>query len=259
MTRTERIVVLLCLTLAAIFAWEALLELADGLSTPVATQGWAPDGDRQTYIDAASRWLAGGGFYLDRQLHGPYEIAFHDILYPPPALLLFVPFTVLPGALWYAIPLGIIVGVVAYHRPRPIAWPIIAAAIWWPPVLIHLVSGNPVIWAAAGLALGTIWPGASVLAVFKPSLFPFGLLGARHRSWWMALAALVVLSALFLPMWPDYLRVVMDSRNPRGIIYSWEEVPLMLVPVVASALRMRRATAIARTSSRRVADPSDSD
>ena len=240
MTRTERIVAVLCLVLAGIFAWQALLELAHSLSTPVATLGWEPDGDRRTYLTAASRWLSGGGFYLDRQLHGPYEIAFDDILYPPPTLLLFVPFTVLPGVLWYAIPLGVIVGAVAYHRPRPFAWPIIAAAIWWPPVLVHAVSGNPVIWAAAGLALGTIWPGASVLALVKLSLFPFGLFGIRHRTWWIALAALAGVSALFLAMWPDYLRVVVDSRNPAGFLYSWQEVPLMFVPLAAWGLRTRR-------------------
>jgi hypothetical protein len=39
--------------------------------------------DRTTYIEGAQRWLHGRFFYLDRQLHGPYEIHMGDVLYPP--------------------------------------------------------------------------------------------------------------------------------------------------------------------------------
>ena len=53
--------------------------------------------DYLLYRDAAARWLAGGPFFEPYQLAGPYPISAGDILYPPVALWLFVPFTVLPA------------------------------------------------------------------------------------------------------------------------------------------------------------------
>ena len=54
--------------------------------------------DFDLYMAATRSWLSGLGFYHPYQLSGPYEITPGDILYPPVALLLFVPFTVLPAA-----------------------------------------------------------------------------------------------------------------------------------------------------------------
>jgi hypothetical protein len=42
--------------------------------------------DYWPYIDAASRWLHGGSFYLPYQLSGPYPVVEHEIMYPPTAL-----------------------------------------------------------------------------------------------------------------------------------------------------------------------------
>jgi hypothetical protein len=58
-----------------------------------------PDHDRIWYMDAASRFMLFGSPY------SPSAVAF---LHPPIALLLFVPFTRLPGILWYAVPVGIV-------------------------------------------------------------------------------------------------------------------------------------------------------
>ncbi len=53
--------------------------------------------DYRTYMDATRVWLPGGSFYPAYELAGPYQIELGAVLYPPVALLLFVPFTVLPA------------------------------------------------------------------------------------------------------------------------------------------------------------------
>ena len=85
--------------------------------------------DYDLYMEATRRWLAGGPFYEPYQLAGPYPITAGDILYPPFALVLLVPFTVLPAILWWAIPLAIVGVVVARLRPDPRLWPFLALCI----------------------------------------------------------------------------------------------------------------------------------
>jgi hypothetical protein len=199
-----------------------------------AAAGGDPWIDFVMYRDAASRWLAGGAFYQPWQLAGPYDVwsQYGAVLYPPPILLLLVPFTTLPLILWIAVPTGIVAGVVVLHRPVAVSWPFIAMGIAWPATMQMIAHGNPVLWAWAALAIGTVrgWP--SVFVLLKPTLLPFAIVGIRHRSWWVALCAATALSILFLPMWPDWIRAVADGRGT-GLLYSAKEVPMMLIPLIA--------------------------
>jgi hypothetical protein len=68
---------------------------------------YLPGRDYAMYMERTRAWLAGDGFYVPHQLAGPYPIAFGDAMYPPVTLVLFVPFTILPVILWWAIPLAI--------------------------------------------------------------------------------------------------------------------------------------------------------
>ncbi len=81
---------------AVILIWPArdLVAIAQG-----AKMDSPPGGDFALYRDAASRWLSGHGFYESWQLTGHYAIwsGASPILYPPVALLLFIPFTFLPA------------------------------------------------------------------------------------------------------------------------------------------------------------------
>ena len=196
------------------------------------------------YRDVAARWLAGGPYFEPYQLAGPYEIRAGDVLYPPVGLLLFVPFAVLPpalaGPLWWAIPLGATAWAIWTLQPRPIVWPLLALCIAWPTTLLKTWTGNPVIWCMAALALGTIWYWPSVLVLLKPSLAPFALFGANRRSWWLALAALVLVSLPFWSLWADWVASVVNSRGG-GVLYSTLEIPMLLLPLVAWLGRTRRA------------------
>jgi hypothetical protein len=182
-------------------------------------------------MEATRRWMVGGPFYEPHQLAGPYPIRLGDILYPPVALLLFIPFTVLPAPLWWAIPLVSTLAVLVRLRPSAFVWPLMAACLAWQPAQIHIISGNPTLWVMAAVALGTIHKWPSVFAFIKPSLLVFGFLGMDDRRWWHGLLLFLFGCALFLPMWPDWFVAILNSRGG-GLAYSWQELTLPLVPVI---------------------------
>jgi len=192
--------------------------------------------DYRLYMDAATRWLQGGSYFEPYQLAGPYQISAGDILYPPFALVLFVPFTFLPAVLWWLLPAVAVLFSLARLRPRPIVWPFLALCLAWPPALVKIVTGNPVMWAVAALSLGVIYAWPSVLVLIKPSLFPFAFFGANRRPWWLALGALALVSLPFGLLWLDWFHSILNSQGG-GIAYSIQEVPMLAFPVIAWAGR----------------------
>lgn len=190
--------------------------------------------DADLYRSAGQRILAGGPVYPVFELAGTYTMAQHPELYPPTTMLLLVaPMAALPAFLWWLVPLGAIAVVVARHRPSVAGWVAILACLAWPNTQFVILAGNPVTWAAAFVALGTIWKGAAVLSLVKPSLAPFALVGVRSRSWWLWLAAYCLVALVMLPLWLDYLTVL---RNGIGLdpLYSVGHIPMMLIPVIAA-------------------------
>jgi hypothetical protein len=203
--------------------------------------------DFDLYRDVTTRWLNGGPFFEPYQVAGPYEIRAGDVLYPPVALWLFVPFAIPAGPLaaiaavaWWAIPLGITAATVRHLRPRPVVWPVIALCVSNPTTLLKIWTGNPVIWAMAAMALAIIGSGrfAAPFVLLKPSLAPFALVGVRRRSWWIGLAVLVALSLPFGALWGDWVASVLNSRGG-GVLYSALEVPMLLLPLAAWLGRTR--------------------
>jgi hypothetical protein len=202
--------------------------------------------DISLYLEATSRLLSGGAFYPDWQLRGPYEVAPMSgaILYPPPTLALFVPFTFLPRALWWALPVAVVAFAVWRQRPSHLGWALILICL--SASLGKLVNGNPVMWSAACLAAGTIWAWPSVFAAFKISIAPFALFGCWRRSWWVAAAVAALLSLTFAPMWPDYFRVISNATSTR--LYGLGDVPLMSIPLLGWAFRRRGQGSVSATS-----------
>jgi hypothetical protein len=188
--------------------------------------------DRRIYMVATERWLAGASFYEPYQLAGPYQIDRIEILYPPILLLVLVPFTVLPASLWWAIPIGLTAWAILRLRPGPIAWPVLALCAIWPPTVTKILTGNPDMWALAALSLGVLYAGPAVFVLLKPSLVPFALWGVRHRRWWVGLAVFVTLSVPFGALWIAWAIALLNSRGG-GLLYSANEVPLLLIPVIA--------------------------
>lgn len=203
-------------------------------------QGW-PDfwfRDLDVLREATERLFGGGSWFLDRQLHGPYERAFGEILYPPVIAWLIVPWTVLPQWTFLVPPIAIVSWHLTEARPRAWTWPLIAFGLTYPITLVHAAYGNPSLWIAAFVALGLRfgWPGALVL--LKPSFLPFALIGIGTLRWWLCAALLGVASFPFITDTFAYPRVLLDWRggNP---LYSLQSVPLLLVPLVAWIGRRR--------------------
>jgi hypothetical protein len=204
--------------------------------------------DFDLYRDVTNRWLGGGPFFEPYQVAGPYDIRAGDVLYPPVALWLFVPFAApagvlagLAAVLWWAMPLGI-TGVAVWRlRPRPAAWWLIALCVANPTTLLKIWTGNPVIWSMAAMAVATMAGStrfAAPFALLKPSLAPFALFGINRRSWWLGLAVFGLLCLPFGALWADWVASVRNSRGG-GLLYSALEIPILLLPLVAWAGRTR--------------------
>jgi hypothetical protein len=196
-----------------------------------------PGIDYETLIGATRNFVSGGGFYPAEELAGPW--VYHEIdspfgpaiLYPPDALLLFLPFLVLPKILWWAIPISIVAWAVWRLRPHPAAILVMVLLLGVPYSRESIFWGNPVMWMVAATAAGLVvgWPGVFVL--LKPTLAPFALAGFPRRSWLIALLALAAINVPLLPMWADWVTVIRNSQLGPG--FSWHQYPLMAVPVVA--------------------------
>jgi hypothetical protein len=205
--------------------------------------------DFQFYRDVAARWLANGSFYWPHQIGGPYAFQVEvDVLYPPNALLLFVPFAFLPAIVWWVIPAAV-VGYTTWTW-RPGRWAIAAMLVLmcWQKSSVVWITGNTDIWVMAAVAAGLRWGWPAALVFLKPSMAPFALIGIRQRSWWISIALLVGVSLVQLPLWFDYLRAFsnLDGVEPD---YSVASIPLMLIPFVVwleARLRESGASAGAR-------------
>lgn len=197
---------------------------------------YTPAIDQQFYQRLTEHWLSTGQLYLPDQLDGSYRFTnMQEVFYPPLALYLFVPFVWLPIQLWYILPVAGLA--LALHRLRPAwwAWVFMAGIFMWPFAAAAFIYGNSAIWAVAIATLGVAFAWPSPFILFKPSLWPFALIGMRRRTWWLALALIVLLALPFGGLWIDYLRAIHNSNlSPTYVL---RDFPLMCLPLVAWAGR----------------------
>jgi hypothetical protein len=202
--------------------------------------GW----DWDFYASLGRRWLDTGVMYGDRQLTGaPYHVEINvDNLYPPTAILWFVPFAVLPAVvsaiLWWGLPIAAIVAAVIRFRPALWAYPLMALCLAWPRSVGALVVGNSDLWSAGFVAGGLLWGWPGALGILKPSLAPFAFVGAdgpTRRAWLVSVAALGLASLALWSYWPQYLTAATHWDLPwyRALA----SVPLLLLPIVALVAR----------------------
>ena len=200
--------------------------------------------DFRFYRDLGAQFLEDGSFYLPHQLAGPYEVTtLVDVLYPPTALYLFVAFVFLPAIVWWIVPVAILIAAAMYWRP----------ALWVIPVAIAFLMpfrafgaflwGNTDMWVAAGVAAALRWGWPGPLIWLKPSVAPLALLGARRRSFWVALAILGFASLTFGAMWGEWL-IAMRNLNA-SLAYSLGSLTLYLIPVVMWLGRPRTLVSLA--------------
>jgi hypothetical protein len=116
---------------------------------------------------------------------------------------------------------------------------LLAFCLIWPTTLLKGMSGNSSLMVMIAVALGLRFGGPGILAILKPSLAPFALIGSKRRSWWIAGGILVLLSLPFIAETLAYPRVILDSHSPDGLLYSAWDLPLLLIPVIAWLGRTR--------------------
>jgi Glycosyltransferase family 87 len=184
------------------------------------------------YKSVGDRWLETGQLYLPHQLSGPYVVQTEvDVLYPPLALFLFVPFHWLPFWLWWVIPIAVVGYAVMRFRPAAWTWPLLAFLIFFPKTPSETIYGNSDMWIAACVAAGLLYAWPSVLILIKPSLLPLAFLGVRSRTWWAAVGLLGVANLALLSLWQEYPTVMRNSSA--AWYYSLGNLPMELIPIVA--------------------------
>lgn len=211
--------------------------------------------DHAIYMAQADRILSGGPLYNPWQLAGPYTLAQLPELYPPQTVYgLIMPMSLLPDPLWWVVPIGIVAAVVAYWRPSPWGWVAILLCLAVPHTWTSIAAGNPALWAAAFVAIGTRFGWVGILAVLKPTLALFALTGVRTRGWWVAAAVLAATTLVLLPAWLDYVTVL--RNNAEGtLLYSVGNFPLLAIPLIAWATSARASRATGRWELPRRARP----
>lgn len=221
-------VVTVLLLLAALA--EALYVVPPALSRLHVTWGM----DFRLYVEHATRWVAGEGFYLPSQLAGPYVI--EDVkgaAYPPVILYLLVPFVAgLPWLVWWVVPLVIIAAAIIASRPAPWQWLILVAILVYPRTWTVIVLGNPAMWALAALAAGMVWKWPAVGVLLKLTYAPLAFVGIRDRRWWLALGIGLLLALPFGLMWVDFLSALRFAQTSRGLEYTIGEWPIAIALVV---------------------------
>jgi hypothetical protein len=218
------------LVLAGVF----LVLVAGELYVGWSTRGWLRTfNDYDFCMGLARNWVADGSYFLPRQLNGPYLWQWGDVLYPPFALWLFVPFTYLPTAAWFAIPAAVVSAALWALRPAPWALAVMALLLCEPVALVETVSGNPLSWFVAIEFAALAWRAPASLALFKTALFPFALAGINTRRWWAGAALLTVLSLPFLSLSITWVRVILDVQGRSGLTYNIDQFAYALIPYVA--------------------------
>lgn len=143
---------------------------------------------------------------------------------------MFVPAAVLPWPVWWAVPIGVTLCVVAGWRPSTWGVAAMLLILAWPRAAGAFIYGNTDMWAMAGVAAGRRWGWPALFVALKPTFAPLALLGIHQRSWWVAAAAMVALVVMTLPMWRDHLTTMRNLRA--GLDYTFASLPLLSVPAV---------------------------
>lgn len=236
MSRRSRLARASLILLSVALMVAAVVEIA--YLVPYMASQEAIGADYRFFVDITRNWVDTGEFYLPHQLAGPYQVqTLVDVLYPPIALYLFVPFLVLPAVLWWAIPITVFAVGVAWLRPAAWTWPLIAIGVAWPQTLAQLLYGNTNMWVAAMIAAGVVLAWPSVMILFKPAFAPFALIGIKRRRWWVAMGLLCLAAVPFGTMWLDYATVIHNSSLSAS--YGLINLPLMVAPLIAWVGRRR--------------------
>jgi hypothetical protein len=147
--------------------------------------------DGRIYYRAAQAWLEG---------HDPWAAGVpvdgfrFDFAGPPPTVLAFAPFAVLPEDVFNVLWLGLSLAAAVYTLRR------VHLAIWWllfPPLAQGLLVGNPQV-----VCLGVLLAGSDWLRSLAVPLKAYAALPMLAERRWRALGILAAASAVSMALWP---------------------------------------------------------
>jgi hypothetical protein len=196
--------------------------------------------DYRMFVEFGHRWADHGSIYAPYQLAGRFAFDAgaleHDpaampALYPPIAAPIFWLLTIVPGFVWWVLPITGLA--IAVRGAQAWTWPLLPLVGWFPAVPALFIVGGSSMWVAAGLALAARWGWPAAVVVFKPSLAPLLVVGIRRKSTWLTLGVLAVISALMLPEWFRYVTVLRNVDSP-GLVYSVNDLPLIAAAVITA-------------------------
>jgi hypothetical protein len=177
-------------------------------------------------------FLDTGQPYFPAQFAGPYPAEGAVNLYPPLILYLFVPFAVLPRALWWVIPLTAFGWHLWDCRPAAWTWPLMAFILGLVPTVAALLYGGTVMWSVAFIVVGLRFPAAGALLFAKPTDAVVAILFARRRSFWFGLGLVAVAALPFGTLWLDYL-TAMGNVTGTSPLRNITGLPILALPVLA--------------------------
>jgi hypothetical protein len=192
--------------------------------------------DARIYLGGAQRWLAGGDPWTATvEFHDFGTYGFHFAA-PPPSVLLGVPFAWMPDRLFAN--LVIVASFAAgFYLLRAVRLP-----AWWivfPPLLIGILSANPVVIGLACLVSGRRW--AAPIAFAAKIYFAAGLVAERRwREIAFVAAVVAAMVVVLLPLWlqyaADYSSVSATiAQESAGGFSATRAAPLFVVTAVAVA------------------------
>ena len=149
---------------------------------------------------------------------------------------LFDPFAIVPAVAWWAAPMGLTAWALWRLRPTVVVWPMLALCVVWPPTVVNVASGSPVLWVMAAVAVGLVAVPDSW--TFRSNALAFDLWVARRRRWWIVVVAFVATCLAFGAMWEGWLTTVISSVGG-GLSSPVQGIPMVSIGIVAWLGRTR--------------------
>jgi hypothetical protein len=184
-------------------------------------------GDFSWALRGAHRLLEGQNPYNDPTLSPDRPYPYHDQLYYPlPALLLVLPFTILPNELAAGVFFGLSSGLLAWGILKTGAQRLIVflSAPFWLAAMI--AQWSPLLTATYLL------PALLPLALCKPNLGILSIRNARWNTIWLCVALLAA-SLIVLPSWPldwlENIRTGNGMHHPTMLTLPFGPLLLLLV------------------------------
>jgi hypothetical protein len=152
---------------------------------------------------------------------------------PPPTLLLFIPFAIVPLEVAY-VAVGLLGTAAAVFAVRTLSLP-----LWWvlfPPVFESVIVGNPDVLVLALLLLPGRLAGLAIVAKV------YAVVPLAYQRRWKAVAIGAIVAMATLPLWPLFIADLSNvtgslDRQSQGLS-AWGSI--LMVPTIAALWLLRR-------------------